>query len=167
MERLKPSLWKLYGRYGNLNQQYKVPISRMLKDILTLDSIQWHPPLNRLTGTHNCDTKRGLCRYTRCVFGIFATDIAYEPGILSLLRIVLSCLGLTCALLVDTIYNQNCRTFPGFSLSIFLFIVSVLLLNENIFSDYYSFYIQIGPVIFSCVNLEYLKKIRTSYRIML
>ena len=44
-ERLKSSLWKFYGRYGDLTKQYEVPLSRMLHDILDDDHIQWHPTL--------------------------------------------------------------------------------------------------------------------------
>ena len=44
-ERLKSSLRKFYGRYGDLTNQYEVPVSRMLHDILDNDHIQWHPPL--------------------------------------------------------------------------------------------------------------------------
>ena len=44
-ERLKSSLRKFYGRYGDLPKQYQVPLSRMLHDILDDDHIQWHPPL--------------------------------------------------------------------------------------------------------------------------
>ena len=43
MQRLKPSLRKFYGRYGNLIQQYGVSFSRILNDILNLDQLQWHP----------------------------------------------------------------------------------------------------------------------------
>ena len=46
-ERLKSSLRKFYGRYGDLTKQYEVPLSRMLYDILDDDHIQWHPPLIR------------------------------------------------------------------------------------------------------------------------
>ena len=46
-ERLKSSLRKFYGRYGNLTKQYEVPVSRMLHDILEDYHIQWHPPLMR------------------------------------------------------------------------------------------------------------------------
>ena len=46
-ERLKSSLRKFYGRYGDLTEQYEVPLSRMLHDILDDDHIQWHPPLIR------------------------------------------------------------------------------------------------------------------------
>ena len=34
---LKSAFRKLYGRYGDLIQQYEVTVSRMLNDILTLD----------------------------------------------------------------------------------------------------------------------------------
>ena len=44
-ERLKSSLRKFYGRYGDLTKQYEVPLSRMLHDILDDDHIQWHAPL--------------------------------------------------------------------------------------------------------------------------
>ena len=44
-ERLKSSLRKFYGRYGDLTKQYEVPLSRMLHDILDDDHIHWHPPL--------------------------------------------------------------------------------------------------------------------------
>ena len=44
-ERLKSSLRKFYGRYGDLTKQYEVPLSRMLHDILDDDHIQWHPLL--------------------------------------------------------------------------------------------------------------------------
>ena len=39
-ERLKSSLRKFYGRYGDLTKQYEVPLSRMLHDILNDDHIQ-------------------------------------------------------------------------------------------------------------------------------
>ena len=39
-ERLKSSLRKFYGRYGDLTKQYEAPLSRMLHDILEDDHIQ-------------------------------------------------------------------------------------------------------------------------------
>ena len=39
-KRLKSSLRKFYGRYGDLTKQYEVPLSRMLHDILDDDHIQ-------------------------------------------------------------------------------------------------------------------------------
>ena len=39
-ERLRSSLRKFYGRYGDLIKQYEVPISRMLHDILDDDHLQ-------------------------------------------------------------------------------------------------------------------------------
>ena len=39
-ERLKSSLRKFYGRYGDLTKQYEVPLSRMLHYILDNDHIQ-------------------------------------------------------------------------------------------------------------------------------
>ena len=46
-ERLRSSLRKFYGRYGDLIKQYEVPLSRMLHDILDDDHLQWHPLLIR------------------------------------------------------------------------------------------------------------------------
>ena len=40
MERLKSSLRKFYGRYGDLIKHYEVPLSQMLNDILGHDHIQ-------------------------------------------------------------------------------------------------------------------------------
>ena len=42
MERLKSSLRKFYGRYGDLFKHYEVPLSQMLHDILGHDHIQCH-----------------------------------------------------------------------------------------------------------------------------
>ena len=46
-ERLRSSLGKFYGRYGDLIKQYEAPLSRMLQDILDNDHLQGHPPLTR------------------------------------------------------------------------------------------------------------------------
>ena len=42
-ERLKSSLRKFYGRYGDLIKHYEVPLSQMLHDILGHGHLQWHP----------------------------------------------------------------------------------------------------------------------------
>ena len=47
MGRLKSSLRKFYGRYGDLIKHYEVSLSQMLHDILGHDHIQWHPQLIR------------------------------------------------------------------------------------------------------------------------
>ena len=46
-ERLKSSLRKFYGRYGDLIKQYDVFLSQMLNDILWPDHIQWQPPTDQ------------------------------------------------------------------------------------------------------------------------
>ena len=46
-ERLKLSLRKFYGRYGDLIKQYDVSLSQMLNDILWPDHIQWQPPTDQ------------------------------------------------------------------------------------------------------------------------
>ena len=47
VERLKSSLKKFYGRYGDLIKHYAVSLSQMLDGILGHDHIQWHPHLIR------------------------------------------------------------------------------------------------------------------------
>ena len=47
MERLKSSLRKFYGRYGDLVKHYEVSLSQILHDLLGHDHIQWHPQLIR------------------------------------------------------------------------------------------------------------------------
>ena len=46
-ERLKSSLRKFYGRYGDLIKQYEVSLLQMLNDILWPDHIRWRPPAGR------------------------------------------------------------------------------------------------------------------------
>ena len=46
-ERLKSSLRKFYGRYGDLIKQYEVFLSQMLNDILWPDHIQRQPPTDQ------------------------------------------------------------------------------------------------------------------------
>ena len=47
MERLKSSLRKFYGRYGDLIKHYEVILSQMLHGIMGHDHIQLHPQLIR------------------------------------------------------------------------------------------------------------------------
>ena len=46
-KRLKSSLRKFYGRYGDLIKQYDVSLSQMLNDILWPAHIQWQPPIDQ------------------------------------------------------------------------------------------------------------------------
>ena len=46
-ERLKSSLSKFYGRYGDLIKQYEVSLSQMLNGILWPGHIQWQPPADQ------------------------------------------------------------------------------------------------------------------------
>ena len=46
-ERLKSSLRKFYGQYGDLIKHYGVSLSKVLHDILGHDHIKWHPQLIR------------------------------------------------------------------------------------------------------------------------
>ena len=54
-ERLKASLRKFYGRYGDLINQNEIPLSRILHDILEDDHIQWqHPLISHYTNFWPC-----------------------------------------------------------------------------------------------------------------
>ena len=46
-ERLKLSLRKFYGRYGDLIKQYGVSLSQVLSDILWPDHMHWQPPTDQ------------------------------------------------------------------------------------------------------------------------
>ena len=46
-ERLKSSLRKFYGRYGDLIKQYGVSLSQVLSDILWPDHMQWQSPTDQ------------------------------------------------------------------------------------------------------------------------
>ena len=46
-ERLKSSLRKFYGRYGDLIKQYEVSLSQMFNDILWPDHRQWQYPIDQ------------------------------------------------------------------------------------------------------------------------
>ena len=63
MERLKSSLRKFYGRYGDLIKHYELSLSQMLHDILGHDHIQWHPQLIR--HYTNLRTYYRTCLYNR------------------------------------------------------------------------------------------------------
>ena len=47
-ERLKSSLRKFYGRYGDLIKHYKINLSNILHDILGHDHIQLQPPIDQI-----------------------------------------------------------------------------------------------------------------------
>ena len=49
MERLKSSLRKFYGCYGDLIKHYEVSLSQMLHDILGNDHMQRHPNRSDIT----------------------------------------------------------------------------------------------------------------------
>ena len=80
VERLKSSFKKFYGRYGDLIQQYKVTLSRMLNDILTLDK-QWPSLANQTFHQfHDLNTELDLHRIISGFHGAFATGVASQQG---------------------------------------------------------------------------------------
>ena len=114
-ERLKSSLRKFYGRYGDLIKQYEVPISRMLHDILDDDHLQWHPLLIRhytnfdpITDLDIITEFDFLPNYVRFPFNIcngcgMPTEDAYSSG-----HLVLSHSGTCKWSYVDTNLSWTC-----------------------------------------------------------
>ena len=77
-ERLKSSFRNVYGRYGDLTQQYEVSLSRMINYTLTLDQ------LHTFLQFHDIDTELDLHRITSGFHWAFATDVACQQGTLTL-----------------------------------------------------------------------------------
>ena len=107
-ERLKSSLRRFYGRYGNLIKQYEVSLSQMLNDILWPDHIQWQPPTNKTVP--NSTFYRILSGFHRT----FATGVACRQGTLTPPDTWSRPFG-TC--ICSTCWNQSffriCRYFSG------------------------------------------------------
>ena len=76
-ERLKSSLRKFYGRYGNLIKENEVSLSQMIIDIVWLDHIQWQPPTDQTVP--NSTFYRILNGFHRT----FATGVACRQGTLT------------------------------------------------------------------------------------
>ena len=79
MEGLKSSLRKFYS----LVHQYEVPLSRMLKDIIEHDHMQWHPPSLRNYAIYDLVTEHDLVRgwtiiSTLPILVVISISYAYE-----------------------------------------------------------------------------------------
>ena len=83
VERLKSSIRKFYGRYGDLVEQYGVTLSRMVNDILTLDQ-QWLPTDQTFHQFHDLYTELDLHRIMSGFHGAYATGVASQQGTLTL-----------------------------------------------------------------------------------
>ena len=105
-ERLKSSLRKFCGRYGDLIKQYQVSISQMLNDSLCPEHIQWNPLLIRLC-TEFYRILRGFHRK-------FATGVACRQETLTppdtWSRPFGICICFTCW---DQSFLRTCRYFSG------------------------------------------------------
>ena len=122
-ERLKSSLRKFYGRYGDLIKQYEVSLSQMLNDILWPDHIQWQ--------THTDQT----LYQTRPFTEFWEVSIEHlrrvwhaDRGRLLLRTPGLVPLGLAYVLLVETNpFSELVVIFPDYALRISLGTLSILL----------------------------------------
>ena len=114
VERLKSPFRKFYGRYGDLIQQYEVSLSRILNDILTLDSDfstdqTFHQFRDLCTGLD-------LHRIMSGFHGAIATGVTSQQGTLSLPDTwFCPLLGLACATIVETIFLELAMSLLDFS----------------------------------------------------
>ena len=82
-ERLKSSIRKFYGRYGDLIQQYEVSLSQMLNDILIPDQ-QWLPNQSDFPPISWPWYRAWPSPIMSCLNGAFATGMACQQGTLTL-----------------------------------------------------------------------------------
>ena len=122
-ERLKSSLMKFYGRYGDLIKQYEVSFSQMLNEILWPDHIQLQPPSDQT-----------LYR-TRPFTGFWEVSIEHLRRVWLADRVRLLFrtpgpvpLGLAYVLLVETnLFSELVVIFTDYALRISLCTFSILL----------------------------------------
>ena len=107
-ERLKSSLRKFYGRYGDLIKEYEVSLSQMLNDILWPDHIQWHPLLIRLCTELDLLPNFEWFPWSICDGCGMPTGDAYSSG-----HLVPSLLDLHMFFLLRPILFRTCRYFTG------------------------------------------------------
>ena len=134
MERLKSSLRKFYGRYGDLIKHYEVSLSQMLHDILGHDRIQWHPQLIRHYKNLRTYYRTGLYYRFWLYYQILEVSIehcngcgrptedAYSSG-----HLILSHLGLAFVLMLrpffpELVMSTDLMSFEHPSVLIFCFI---------------------------------------------
>ena len=124
-ERLKSSLRKFYGRYGDLIRQYEVSLSQMLNDILWPDHIQtpyWSDFVP------NSTFYRILSGFHRT----FATGVACRQGTLTppdtWSRPFGTCICSTC---LDQSFSELVVILPDYALRISLATFPILLLTDR------------------------------------
>ena len=113
MERLRSSLRKFYGRYGDLIKHYGVSLSQVLHDILGHDHIQWHTQLIRhYTNLRACCRAGLCCRFWLCC-RIFGVSVGHcggcswpTGGACSSGHLVLSHLGLAFVLMLRPFFLE-------------------------------------------------------------
>ena len=117
MERLKSSLKKFYGRYGDLIKYYEVSPSQKLHDILGHDRIQWHPQLVRLYINLQTHYWTGLYFRFWPYFKILDVSIEHCNGcgqpredVYSSRHLVLSHFWLAFVLMLRPFLNLSCLT---------------------------------------------------------
>ena len=84
LECLKSSFRKFFGRYGDLDKQYRVSLSRMLIGILSLDKFFDFPTAQTVQQFRDDDTEFDLHRITSGFHGAFSTGMACQKGTLTL-----------------------------------------------------------------------------------
>ena len=131
----KSTFRKFYGRSGDLIQQYKVSLSRMLNGILTLDQLQWLPyqsdfstilwPWHRAWPSPNYE----WFPWSICNGCYMPAENAYPSG-----HLISPLLGLPYAPIVETSFPALDLYFldssPWISLGIFSILLQVLTLSK-------------------------------------
>ena len=124
-ERLKSSLRKFYGRYGDLIIQYEVSLSQIINDILWpdhIDHIQWQPPTDQTLYRTRPFTEFWVVSVEQ-LRRVWHADrgrlLLRTPGLVPL--------GLAYVLLVETNPFPNFSFFSDYALRISLGTFSILL----------------------------------------
>ena len=166
MERLKSSLSKFYGRYGDLIKHYEVSLSQMLHDIWGHDHIQWHPQLIRHCTNFRTYYRTGLLPILTLLpnFGGFHRTLQrvrlankgrlllWTPGLVPFG----TCIGSN----VETILAWTCHVYRPFEIRTSLGTSILLLSLWNHFADnrhhvcqtyfeYTTYYVKTMPVAFT------------------
>ena len=149
-ERLKSSLRKFYGRYGDLIKQYEVSLSQMLNDICDLTIYNDNPSWSDFVP--NSTFYFILSGFHRT----FATGVACRQGTLpppdTWSRPFWTCICSTCW---DQSISELVVILPDYALRISLGTFSILLL-EDIFKWFQDIFTWIKNI-FKCYHSEYVK----------
>ena len=122
---------EVYGRYGDLIQQYEISFSRMLNDILILYQLWYFLTDQTFHQFHDLDTEVDLHRIISGFYGAFATGVTWQQGTLTLPDTWFRppFLELACPPIVETKFLELAMSLLDFSPWIPLGTFTILLLS--------------------------------------